>query len=112
MKTKNEIIKKVKLNNKSGGKWYINPSCRKEYNKLWYKNNKERLKNDYYEKKKYNKEKSSDYYLKNKERIKKYCKEYYKKNKDKINEYSKSYYKKMKDEINNLKKENEIFRAK
>jgi len=67
---------------------------RKEYNKEYYKENKDNIK-EYYK----------EYYKENKDNIKEYNKEYYKENKDNIKEYNKEYYKENKDNIKEYKKE-------
>ena len=70
--------------------------CKKEYQKEFYKDNKE-----YY--KKYHKE----YYEENKDKIREHSKEYYK---EYYKEYNKEYYKKNKDKIKKYYKENKEYR--
>ena len=64
----------------------------KENSKEYYKNNKEHYKEYYENNKEKIKENSKEYKENNKEKIKEYYKEYYENNKEKIKEYSKEYY--------------------
>ena len=65
-------------------------SCRKEYLKKWYQQNKERhneyAKEWYQQNKKLAKVKRKEYYQQNKGRLKESAKEYYQKNKESLNE--------------------------
>ena len=61
--------------------------CKKEYDKKYREENKDKIK-QYYKK---NKDKVKEYYEENKDKKREYNKQYYKKNKDKIREYNKEW---------------------
>ena len=96
------------INPNSGVFYKLCDSCRnkkKEYDKKYYENNKDKIK-EYYEnnKDKIN-EQRKEYYENNKDKINEQRKEYREKNKDKLKEYNKEYYENNKDKKKEYLKE-------
>ena len=99
-----KVASNINFSKNKGGKWGLNYKCKKctnKYNKEYYGENKDRIKeyNKEYRKenKEYYKEYNKEYRRENKDKIKKHKKQYYEENKDKKREYDKEYYKKNKE---------------
>ncbi len=99
---KNNYFKNNKEKIKEQQKEYkkVNKDIISERNKVYYETNKNKIKERHKAYRIANKDKINEYRIANKDKLNEYQKEYYKANKDKLNEYQKEYYKANKDKIN------------
>ena len=102
------VANKINFNKAKKGKWGLYSQCKKcekEYNKNYYKNNKEKIKEYRENNKEHFKEKNKEWRENNKEHKKEYNKEYRENNKEYYNEKTKIYKKNNKEKIKEYNKE-------